>query len=209
MSSAIDVAGNNRIGQQLGARGLRTRGRLLEAAARLLRTVSPIDLNSAAIAREAGTSAATFYVYFDDVRELVLALVPDAEPAFDAMFPRSDALLDPARRVADASTLVDAVFDAWDRSSSVLLFRNLEADRGDEAFDVARYAWARPILDRLIAALLDARGGSDPSRAYADAVVMLAAVERIAATSHRAPMHGPRPEDLRSALVRMICQMLA
>ena len=200
---------SNRIGQQLGPRGARTRQRLMDAARRLLETTSPIDLSTAAIAREAGASAATYYVYFNDVRELVLALLPSAEPDFAAMFPRSDSLLVADLLEEDAENLVAAVFEAWDRYASILLFRNLEADRGDAAFDGARYAWARPVLDRLICAIEAARGEVCPNIAYADAVVLLAMIERIAATSHRKPTYGPPIADLRASLVRIIRQSLS
>lgn len=205
MKPTLVLVSNNRIGQQLGPRGLKTRRRLLDAAVRLLRTTSPIDLNAAAIAREAGTSAATFYVYFDDVRELVLALVPDAAPELGAMFPRADSFMVAERLEEDARQFVAATFSAWDRNAPILLFRNLEADRGDAAFDAQRNSWASPVLERLIAALLAGNPKGDRARAYADAVVLLAAVERIAATSHRTPTLGPPSDDLRAALVRQIC----
>lgn len=208
MDTALALVGNNRSGQQLGPRGLRTRRRLLDAAISLLRSTSPIDLNAVAIARAAGTSAATFYVYFDDVRELVLALVPDAVARLEDLFPHPDSFLAPERLEEDARQFVAATFAAWDESASVLLFRNLEADRGDAAFDAQRTAWAVPVLDRLIAALLSTGERSDRAQAYADAAVLLAAVERIAATSHRTPTQGPPVEDLRAALVRQICRTI-
>ena len=208
--TALALVSSNKIGQQLGPRGFQTRARLLAAAESLLRTTSPIDLSAAEIARAAGTSAATFYVYFDDVRDLVLSLTPGAAPALEAMFPRNDSLLLPTRRHEDAATMIAAVFDAWDRSAAILLFRNLEADRGDAAFDGARTAWAAPVIERLIRAMDSAsRTPRTDADAYADAVVLLAALERIAAASHRAPTFGPPVADLRASLQRMICQALA
>jgi AcrR family transcriptional regulator len=206
----VTLVRSNKIGQQMGARGAQTRSRLLAAAETLLRTVSPMDLNAAAIAREAETSPATFYVYFTDVRDLLFDLTGAAAPAFAAMFPRPDSLLVPARRGADASILVAAVNAAWDRNTAVLLYRNLEADRGDAAFDTARTAWAQPVLVRIVTAMQTTSSTRRNLRqAQADAVILLAAIERIAATTHRAPTNGPPADDLAAALVRMVCQALA
>ena len=67
-----------RTGQTLGRKGNRTRRRLMTAGLQLLRTQSAVSLTSAAISREAGASSATFYVYFNDVEELVFALAREA-----------------------------------------------------------------------------------------------------------------------------------
>lgn len=200
---------NNRIGQQLGTRGQKTRKRLLAAAEELLRTTSPLNLNATAIARKAGTSPATFYVYFDDVRELLFDLSLAAVPDSADLFPRADSLLDPARIDEDAAVMVDAINAAWDRHATILLYRNLEADRGDMAFQSLRYDWAEPILRHLAEAMRTAgsSAGSDEEIA-ADAVVLLAAVERIAATTHQDSQYGPTPKFLHDSLVRMICRSL-
>src|ERR1051325_406700 len=64
-------------GRVPGRRGMATRARLLDAIATLLaqtsyRTVRVID-----IAREAGTSPATFYQYFPDVEHAILVLAEE------------------------------------------------------------------------------------------------------------------------------------
>ena len=60
-------------GRPLGKRGAATRRRLLDATAQLLESHGVRDLRVVDIARVVGTSPATFYQYFRDVEEAVLA----------------------------------------------------------------------------------------------------------------------------------------
>ena len=62
----------NQIGQKIGAKGERTRQRLIDVTVELLETHGMRDLTVAEIARVAETSSATFYVYFDNVQAVVL-----------------------------------------------------------------------------------------------------------------------------------------
>ena len=64
-------------GRVPGRRGLATRQKLLACAADMLRASSYRDLKVVDIAREAGTSPATFYQYFPDVESAVLALADE------------------------------------------------------------------------------------------------------------------------------------
>src|SRR4051794_27106834 len=64
-------------GRPVGRRGAQTRRRLLDATAHLLEHHGVRDLRVVDIARQVGTSPATFYQYFRDVEEAVLALASD------------------------------------------------------------------------------------------------------------------------------------
>src|SRR5450432_642368 len=64
-------------GRALGRRGAQTRRRLLDATAELLETHGIRDLRVVDIAREVGSSPATFYQYFRDVETAVLALTQE------------------------------------------------------------------------------------------------------------------------------------
>src|SRR4051794_41546403 len=61
-------------GRVPGRRGRATRQRLLECTAEMLRSTSYRDVKVIDIAREAGTSPATFYQYFPDVEAAILVL---------------------------------------------------------------------------------------------------------------------------------------
>src|SRR3954447_22949904 len=64
-------------GRALGRRGAQTRRRLLDATAVMLETNGIRDLRVVDIARAVGSSPATFYQYFRDVEEAVLALAEE------------------------------------------------------------------------------------------------------------------------------------
>ena len=82
-------------GRALGRRGAQTRRRLLDATAELLETHGIRDLRVVDIARAVGSSPATFYQYFRDVEEAVLAL---AEEVGDEIAPLVDAARDAVGR---------------------------------------------------------------------------------------------------------------
>lgn len=200
---------SNKIGQQIGARGARTRDRLLEAVRALLLDRSPLDLTVSAIALRAGSSPATFYVYFDGIREALLALASSAAATAAELLPRTDSLLNDASLETDVRTMIRAVNAAWDRDAAVLTYRNLESDRGDIEFDRLRTLQAAPLLDRLSAAI--ARSGQWSQRdcmIEAEAAVLVAAIERIAVRMHRPHALGPHPDDLCEALTATIMRIL-
>ena len=196
---------SNKIGQRLGPSGRRTRDRFLDASRTLLASMSPIDLTASAISKQAGSSPATFYVYFDDIRDLLLALSETASATADALFPLSDALLVDERLEQDIATMIGAVNAAWDLAAPILLYRNLEADRGDAQFDELRTRQATPMLERIAAAIAMRRGAGFPAViAIAEAGVLVAAIERIAVRTHWRSADGPRPQDLADALARLV-----
>ncbi len=121
-------------GRPLGRRGATTRRKLLDATATLLETHGIRDLRVVDIAREVGTSPATFYQYFRDAEEAVLALAAEVG---DDIVPLA-ALLDTPWSNGDgldaARALVDGFVDYWDKNQAVLRTRNLAAQEGDRRF---------------------------------------------------------------------------
>ncbi|MBW6927620.1 TetR family transcriptional regulator, partial [Salmonella enterica subsp. enterica serovar Weltevreden] len=81
----------------LGRKGRETRQRLVDAAALLLASTSPMDLTAMAIAAEAGTASATFYVYFRDVQDILYALSEAATEDMLAAFSKLDIFHNNAR----------------------------------------------------------------------------------------------------------------
>ncbi|MCB1003909.1 MAG: TetR/AcrR family transcriptional regulator, partial [Acidimicrobiales bacterium] len=109
-------------GRVPGRRGLATRQRLLDRTSAMLTTTSYRDLKVVDIAREAGTSPATFYQYFPDVEAAVLVLAEEMARA------GSDQLIglvregtwDAEHGYATALAVADGFIDFWDRHHSVL-----------------------------------------------------------------------------------------
>ncbi len=65
-------------GRVPGRRGLATRQKLLEHTEQMLEASTYRDIKVIDIAREAGTSPATFYQYFPDVEAAILVLAQEA-----------------------------------------------------------------------------------------------------------------------------------
>jgi AcrR family transcriptional regulator len=201
----------NKDGTALGRKGAETRARLLAATRTLLETVSPFNLTVAAIAKAARTAPATLYVYFNDVQDVFYALSVEACQDFEAMTcNHPEWFTDPARIDADAQQLVDEFNQVWERHSHALQYRNLESDRGNTRFQDLRTANALPLIDRLATAVRSVRPNSSNRDAYADAVVLFSAVERLAATRHQFVSDLPRmpAEQLKAAQARVIAHYL-
>jgi AcrR family transcriptional regulator len=137
MSEQAEQAENLRAadGRVPGRRGLATRQRLLDCTAEMLRSTSYRSVKVIDIAREAGTSPATFYQYFADVEGAILVLAQ--EMALDG-----ERLV---RLVAEgtwkgragyrtALDLTDGFFDFWDQHRPVLRVVDLNTDEGDRRF---------------------------------------------------------------------------
>lgn len=206
-----ELRGINKNGQQLGRKGMETRKRMMDAAQRLLATRSPFDLTALLITREAKAAPATFYVYFDDVQDVLYAMSADIASEIVDLFENDRLLRDPARYFEDAIGFVRAFNGVWDRHSDILLYRNLEADRGNPRFNALRTQGAIPIMN----ALFDRIGNSYPpatrprrSAIYAEAVVFFVALERLAAAVHQYPEDGLSADDLMEAQARVLVRLL-
>lgn len=201
----------NKQGQVLGRKGMETRQRLMAATRRLLFTHPLVDITAVAIAKAAGTSSASFYMYFDDVQDVLyaLGLVTREDMA------KAARLLDKPWKEEefekDALKLIEALSDVWSRHREVLRYRNLEADRGDPRFEELRMSTYVPYIERfaqLILSVNPAVGGRRRSDAYAEATVLHAAMERLAATDPMVMERGLGAKRVNAALARIIAQTL-
>src|SRR3954468_23354996 len=116
-------------GRVPGRRGLATRQRLLECTGDMLKSTSYRDVKVIDIAREAGTSPATFYQYFADVEAAILVLAE--QMAQDGH--RLPALIrDGAWRgkagIDTATELCEAFFEFWEQYRSILRVMDLATE---------------------------------------------------------------------------------
>ena len=205
------MAMNGRKPAALGKKAQETRRSLMQAARRLLDIVSPLGLTAAAISKEAGTSAATFYVYFNNVEDILWALCDAISEDTTNLFPSADFLRTPERLDEDAMAFVSGYGEIWARHGPLLLFRNLEADRGNRRFGLLVTRIALPILCELTDRIIEAAGPDGPvtrSDANAEAVVLVAAIDRIAAAIQLYPEDSITPETLLRAEARVLARML-
>ena len=178
-------------GRALGKRGAETRRRLLDATATRLESSGLRDLRVVDIAREVGTSPATFYQYFRDVEEAVLALAEavgeQTAPLVEVLDERweGDAGLEHARR------LVDGFLRYWDDHRAILRTRNLAAQEGDQRFRDVRNQALQPITEGL-------------SRKVAEAAALVAMMERMAAFHVDLEAYGATRGDVVETTARII-----
>lgn len=194
-------------GRSLGKRGALTRRRLLDATAHLLESVGVRDLRVVEIARDVGTSPATFYQYFRDVDDAVLALA--AEVAED-LRPVAEALArpwSPTGALDAARTMVEAFIQSWERHRAVLRTRNLAAQEGDQRFRSVRNASLQPLTEALAERIADAqRSGAvdEVLSPMAAAAAMVAMTERIAAFQRELEELGITRDALVETTARII-----
>lgn len=142
----------------LGRKGRETRQRLMADARNLLDSCWPMDLTAAAAARHAGMASATFYLYFRDVRDLLLASDETATIEMVATFNQSTLFNDRSRIGEDSTAFIEMLRHWWDRHGVILQYRAMEADRGEERFRLQREWSASAVLDRLFLLFREAAG---------------------------------------------------
>lgn len=195
----------------LGKKGKETRATLMQAARRLLDIVSPLSLSAASISKEAGTGPATFYVYFENVEDILWALCADITGDTEDLFADDSMLRVDERLEEDALAFVRAYASIWARHGPLLLYRNMESDRGNRRFSQLVTRIGVPIMsgmtDRIVAACPPDRPITRAD-ANAEAVVLVAAIDRIAAAIHLYPEESVTPDKLLRAEARVLTRML-
>ena len=196
-------------GRVPGRRGLATRQRLLECASEMLRTTSYRDLKVVDIAREAGTSPATFYQYFPDVESAILILADDMVQTGVERFAEavSGASWRGRSGYEAAEKLADAVISFWADHLPVLRVVDLATDEGDGRFANVRTRLLNDLNNSLAAAARDhqktgkGQADVDPNAVAGVLVAMLAHV-----AAHRLGFEfwGVRTADLRTTMARII-----
>ncbi|UCE85104.1 MAG: TetR/AcrR family transcriptional regulator [Deltaproteobacteria bacterium] len=196
-------------GRAVGRRGLQTRQRLLEATAELLREQGMRDLRVVDVARAVGTSPATFYQYFKDVREAILRLSEQAAEEMPDIVNLIDGPWRGQSGLKTARAVVDAVIRHWDTHEAVLRVRNLSADEGDPRFRrVVRDALS-PLVDRLSAEIRRAQGAGRVSpdvSAAAAAASLVAMLERMASYHAQLENRGVTHSKLVETCARILFQ---
>ena len=196
-------------GRPLGKRGAATRRRLLEATARLLESHGVRDLRVVDIAREVGTSPATFYQYFRDVEEAVLALTAEVG---EELAPVDELLRRPwtgASGLATAREIVDAFIRYWDANRAVLRTRNLAAQEGDKRFREVRNNSLRPLTEHLANAVAESQAAGRVSSEIAPmaaAAALVALLERMAAFHRDLETLGVTRADVVETTARIVHQ---
>jgi len=174
----------------------------------MLQSSSYRDVKVIDIAREAGTSPATFYQYFADVETAILVLAE--QMAHDghrlAALVRESSWKGKAG-LETATQLCDAFFEFWEEYRSILRVMDLATDEGDRRFHQIRTR----LLNEVNRALTDTislfqEAGRVPRDidATANAAILVSMLAHVAAHQYGFEFWGIRTRDLRDSMARQV-----
>jgi AcrR family transcriptional regulator len=170
---------HNLNGQRLGRKGRDTRERIIAAAEILLAGPDNIPLTLSAVAREASLGMTSLYNYFNDLTELLLAVLePVMVQAENAYIAKLRTRWPDETLYQQCYEFMSSFYTFWDRNSRVLHLRNSLADHQDQRMMHQRVNAASPVIELFVAQM-----GHDPatirSPAFGMATVLYTGIERI------------------------------
>lgn len=198
-------------GRSIGERAEATRRRLLDETARALDLHGVLDLKVVDVTRAAGTSPATFYQYFTDVDDAILALAAEAgerEREIAGLIAHDWAHEGGHERVVE---FVEQYHRFWSAHSGVLRIRNLKAEEGDPRYQRVRSRSSIPMAESFGEL---ARAGIEAGRVaamldpFATGGAMLGMIERLFAYEDVFVRRGSTIDDLKSTLATILFQTL-
>lgn len=193
-------------GRVPGRRGLATRQRLLACTAELLegtpwRSIKVID-----IARQAGTSPATFYQYFENVEQAILVLAEELTEGAGQLAALVDGDWSEEAGWDTARQVVQGFMDYWEVNRAVFRVVELATEEGDLRFRGLRVRALNAVTVTLARAIAGAtpRGspaGDDPMTVAATLISMLA---HVAAHRYGYEFWGIRTDSLVDSQARIL-----
>jgi AcrR family transcriptional regulator len=196
--------------RKLGPRALRTRRRLLDATADLLRERGLRGAAVVEIARRAGTSPASFYQYFAGVEAATLELAGEATAGLPAILDLLGSPLEGAEGLANARALVAAFLDLWDGHHAVLRVRNHAAEEGAHRFRRKRRQALRPLVEALAHRLGGAgAAASSGFHPYAAAAALVTVLESVGAYHRELAWFGVDRESLIETSAHILIDTIA
>lgn len=177
----------NQTGQTMGNKGLRTRRTLIDTTVALLSETPLRDLKVVDIAAAAKTSAATFYVYFDSVIDVVLAGAGELSQSTPEIVALVEADWDEDHCHDRAVAVITEYLRYWDEHRALMRTRNLAAEEGDERFVLTRERSIMPLMMAMVGKIEAAQRERRLARGiypYASAGTLLMMLERLGALAH-------------------------
>lgn len=192
-------------GRVPGRRGQATRTRLLECTADMLGTTSYRQLKVIDIAREANTSAATFYQYFPDVESAILVLAEEmsADAAHMADVVRDRKWKGKAGFDA-ALELADAFIGFWEAKRGILRVVDLATEEGDLRFQKIRTSMLNAVTVSLSEVITQQQGTKTSLNPMATAGVLVAMLAQVSRHRYGFEFWGIRTTDLRQSMAHII-----
>jgi AcrR family transcriptional regulator len=165
-------------GRVPGRRGRATRTRLLGCTAELLTSTPWRSIKVIDIARQAGTSPATFYQYFENVEQAILVLAEELMEGAALLAELVDGDWTEEASWETATAVVVGFMGYWETNRSVFRVVELATEEGDLRFQGLRVRALNAVTVTL-ARVISAGGspaGDDPMAVAATIISMLAHV---------------------------------
>lgn len=169
----------NQHGQKMGRKGLVTRLRIMNKTLELLQNSSYKDLRVAEVAYEAGVSSSSFYVYFEDIEDVLFACVENAALDMSSIMEIFEQDWPPENLRSQVSRFVESYLQLWEKHQVELRVRNLEADQGNSRFFDFRIKSTQGLIVALSQKFAKAHPSSRNTVGLAS--VFITSIERIAA----------------------------
>jgi AcrR family transcriptional regulator len=196
-------------GRVPGRRGRATRQKLLDCTREMLASESYRALRVVDIARQAGTSPATFYQYFPDVNSAVAALAEEmAEQGNEIVVDlvktgswKGQAGMETAMAIAKGYVTL------WDDNWPLMRVLDLTAAEGDQRFRSIRVHLLNQFtvaLSEVIAAEQMAGRQVDSIDAMATAGVLVSMLAHVAAHRYGFEFYGIRTADLERSMAHIL-----
>ena len=204
MSDLEVVAADGRV---IGERAQRTRRRLLDATARLLGERGALGLRVVEISRESDASPATFYQYFTDVTEALLALADEATDELDTIRALAIPSWSGDGGLVHARQLVEAFVEYRQRNRAILRLRDLRAEEGDGRFRAVRQrGYAGLMSDLMTKVDLAKVAGRLPAamNSYAVAGAAVAMMERLVSYQPEFERRGVDRESMTETIALLL-----
>jgi AcrR family transcriptional regulator len=173
----------------------------------MLRSTSYRDIKVIDIAREAGTSPATFYQYFADVEAAILVLAEEMAADGEELVRIVNEGSWQGRAGYDtALALADAFFDFWDRHRPVLRVVELTTNEGDRRFRTIRVRLLNAVTVELakVTEGVQAEGKNPGVDPMANAAVIVTMLANVAAHHWGFEAWGIHKPEARIALARHV-----
>lgn len=191
----------------LGRRGKATRRKLLDCTRDALAREPYRDVKVTDIAKQAGTSPATFYQYFPDVEHAVLVLSDEVARETDGLAELVAGDWSGSVGVETARRLVRGFLEHWDTHRAVLRVVELAAEEGDPRFQDLRCRPLNTIARALAEVVSDfQRRGSVPRDidAMATAGTLVTMLADNAAHRYGFEFWGIPGADVEATLTRIV-----
>lgn len=133
----------NKLGQSLGAKGARTRRRIMEATAGLVATRSLADIRITEIARGAQIAQPNFYTYFTSIEDVILAL--GQEVSLEGLAAHLEADWAGPQGIPQARLLIEEAFELWRKHAAVIALFWSFADKQRGEFPEKRVQQVRSL----------------------------------------------------------------